>query len=307
MFLLRDQICLWWGVRFPPDHLEALVAVIDEGTFAAAATALGITQSAVSQRIKALESRAGQVLLVRSAPAEPTPAGAELVRIGRQLLLLDEEAAAAVTGAASAAVLTVEVNADSLATWFADVLAAVAAWRGPTLRLEVADQATSADMLRAGSVMAAVTADPVAVQGCSVTPLGTMRYVPVATPELLADHRAGRSARWSQMPVLRFDDVDDLQAQVLRAHGVPGHHAVPTHHVPSSEAFAHAVRAGLGWGVLPEAQLGTALDDGSLVRLPGAGPVDVPLFWQRWRIRSTPLDRLTDLVTDAARVLRRPR
>ena len=45
-----------------PAQLEALVAIADQGSFEAAAQTLHVTASAVSQRIRALESMAGQVL-----------------------------------------------------------------------------------------------------------------------------------------------------------------------------------------------------------------------------------------------------
>lgn len=46
-------------------QLAAFLAVLEEGSFEAAARRLSLTQSAISQRIKALEDRLGQVLIVR--------------------------------------------------------------------------------------------------------------------------------------------------------------------------------------------------------------------------------------------------
>ena len=55
-----------------PAQLEALVAIAEHGAFEAAARALHVTASAVSQRIRALETTAGQVLVSRTAPCRPT-------------------------------------------------------------------------------------------------------------------------------------------------------------------------------------------------------------------------------------------
>ena len=66
-----------------PGQLEALVAIADHGSFDAAARRLHITPSAVSQRIRALETAAGQVLISRGTPCCPTPQGEWLVRLGR--------------------------------------------------------------------------------------------------------------------------------------------------------------------------------------------------------------------------------
>ena len=54
------------------DQLRTLAAVVDEGTFDAASAALGVTPSAVSQRIKALETSVGRVLITRTKPAHRT-------------------------------------------------------------------------------------------------------------------------------------------------------------------------------------------------------------------------------------------
>src|SRR5579875_1852563 len=161
------------------DQLQTLVAVADEGTFEAAARRLRITPSAVSQRIRALESAAGAVVVERSSPVRPTAAGEILLRLGRQRAALENEALDQL-GLRDGGVeeLAVAVNADSLATWFHDVLGAVATWPDVALRLRVEDQAHSSALLRSGAVVAAVTADPVAVQGCSVVPLARMRYLP---------------------------------------------------------------------------------------------------------------------------------
>jgi len=278
------------------DQLRALLAVVDEGTFEAAARRLHLTPSAVSQRIKALEHGLGRVVVRRGLPCQPTEAGEVLVRLARQQHLLEQEARAALDESAAPRELPVVVNADSLATWFPAVLREVAEWEGVVLRLHVEDEGHSHELLRAGIVLGAVTSSPVAVQGCSVERIGGMRYLPVATPVLRDRFGRGRGADWTRMPVLQFNEHDDVQRGVLRRHGVPDDAQPPTHRIPSSEAFAEAVRAGLGWGALPEAQCLTDLEHGRLVRLTTREHVDVPLHWQAWRLRSPLVDRLTETI-----------
>jgi LysR family transcriptional regulator, chromosome initiation inhibitor len=292
------------GVDLNPAQLDALVAIAEHGSFEAAARSLHVTPSAVSQRIRALEAAAGQVLISRGTPCRPTPHGEWLVRLGRQTRLLYDEAGQALTGA-GAVELPVAVNADSLAVWFGDVLAAVARWDATALRLHVDDQAHSAQLLRSGDVLAAVTSDPAALQGCAVEPLGALRYVPAAAPWFAERWGADGGPPWAAMPVVVFNAKDDLQYELLRRHGVPGAPPV-VHQVPASADFYVAVRAGLGWGVLPEPQARAELAAGTLVRL-SADVVDVPLYWQRWRLDSPRLAALTDEVRDAAaRHLTRP-
>jgi len=292
-------------VDLDPAQLAALVAIADEGTFDAAARALHVTPSAVSQRIRALESAVGRVVVQRSTPCRPTAAGETLIRLARQTRLLYDEARGELADRPGArADLPVAVNADSLATWFRAVVAEVATWDDTALRLHVEDQAWSADLLRSGDVLAAVTSDPVAVQGCSVERLGTLRYVPAAAPDLAARWRRGRTLDWARMPVVVFNEKDSLQHDLLRARGVEAPAVV--HRVPTSADFLEAVRLGLGWGVLPEPQLRPGLADGSLVVLSTREHLDVTLHWQRWRIDSRVLARLGEAVRTVARANLRP-
>src|SRR5690606_34225697 len=77
------KLCFTELVRFHPAQLETLLAIAEDGSFEAAARRLHLTPSAVSQRIRALESAAGQVLVRRTTPAEITDAGAPLLRLAR--------------------------------------------------------------------------------------------------------------------------------------------------------------------------------------------------------------------------------
>jgi LysR family transcriptional regulator (chromosome initiation inhibitor) len=292
-------------MRFDPAQLETLLAIAEEGSFDAAARRLHLTPSAVSQRVRALEALAGQVLVRRTSPAEITEAGAPLMRLGRQLRLLAAEAAGAL-GGASVVELAVAVNADSLATWFRPVLATIADEPATALRLFVEDESLSHDLLRRGEVLAAVTGEPQPVQGCSVEPLGTLRYFPAAAPRLVQHHRRGKGLDWSAAPMVVLNEKDRLQDGVLAAHGVGRPPIV--HRVPTTADFLEAVRSGLGWGVLPEPQFTGGTSSGDLVRLPGSKVVGVSLHWQRWRLESPALEALSASVRRAAAAtLGRPR
>lgn len=288
------------------DRLAALAAVADEGTFEAAARLLHVTPSAVSQRIKALEQQAGQVLVLRSRPCRPTTAGRALVRLARQIATLEAEAVREVTGSGDALRLAVAVNADSLSTWFPAALVGLPA--AVVVEVHREDQDHSAELLRDGVVMAAVTADARAVQGCRARPLGAMRYVAVAAP---AFHErwfsGGVGPGLAAAPTLTFNRKDALQQRFARrvlGAAAPG--SAPVHYVPSSSAFVELVQAGLGWGMVPESAAAAPLASGALVALDDAG-LDVPLHWQHWRLDAAALTELTARVVRAARSgLRQP-
>jgi LysR family transcriptional regulator, chromosome initiation inhibitor len=302
MILHDVKACFTGQVRFDPAQLETLVAIAEEGSFERAARRLHLTPSAVSQRVRALEGAAGQVLVRRTLPAEVTPAGAPLLRLARQLRMLEAEASAELGN--DVVDLPVAVNADSLATWFRAVLADVARRPGTALRLAIEDEGHSHELLRSGEVLAAVTAEPKPVQGCSVEPLGAMRYQAAVAPHLLAEHQRGTRADWASIPMIVFNEKDQLQDTVLAARRSPRPRVV--HRVPSTADFLEAVRAGLGWGLVPLHQLTPQIARGDLVRMSGAAPVSVDLFWQRWRLPSPALDTLTSDVRAAARSELRP-
>lgn len=294
------------------DQLRALLAIVDHGTFDAAARRLNITPSAISQRIKALEASVGALVVRRTTPARATEAGAVLLRMARQLAVLEADARQELELTSSTGGdLPIAVNADSLATWFVPVLRTVADWPDTVLRMFVEDQGHSSRLLRSGSVLGAVTSDPVAVQGCSVIRLGAMRYRPMAAARLLDRFGGPGAIDWARLPVVRFNDKDDLQHEIL-ADQAPGAEP-PVHLVPSSQGFLAAVEAGLGWGMVPQIQLGSSpegigrhADDDRLVLLAPAGYVDVPLYWQVWRLRSPRIERITAAIQQAAAGLQHP-
>ncbi|MFE9017771.1 LysR family transcriptional regulator ArgP [Streptomyces sp. NPDC007808] len=290
--------------ELPLDQVRTLLAVVDEGTFDAAAAALHVTPSAVSQRVKALEQSTGRVLLVRTKPVRPTESGEVVVRFARQLARLERDARAELGLSAAGEVtrVSIAVNADSLATWFLPVLTRVPEDPPLCFELRREDESRTATLLREGLVMAAVTSSPDPVAGCSVRPLGRMRYLAAASPAFAERHLGGplREAL-VRAPVLVFDRSDDLQdAFVRRLRRGRADAGAVRHHVPTSEGFLAAVTAGLGWGLVPEVQALPLLADGRLVELAPKRPVDVPLYWQQWKLDSPALVAVTQAVTAAA-------
>ncbi len=295
-------------MNFEAEQLRALVAVVDEGTFDGAARRLQVTPSAISQRLKALESAAGRVLLVRSRPVRPTPSGEVLVRLARQVQLLTADSAAQLGDDSGGHLpsVSIAVNADSLGTWLLPALAPLAGEL--CLELHREDQARTSDLLRAGVVMAAVTAEPVPVPGCTVERLGAMRYRPLASRAFRQRWLPGGAtpAALAGAPMVVFDQDDDLQHDYVRSvAGGEAFGAPPQHRVPATADFLTALRLGYGWGMLPDLQLGANEHD--LVELAPGTCVDVVLHWQQWKLRSPGLDRVAAAIREAARTeLRQP-
>lgn len=278
-------------------QLRAFAATVDHGSLEAAATALHVTPSAVSQRLKALERAVGMVLLRRSRPVRPTDAGEEVLRLARQLDALTRDSEQSLGNAAVRPAVRLAVNADSLATWVLPALAPLAADLQFELLCEGEDH--TADLLRNGSAMAAVTTERLPVQGCTVERLGAMRYQPMAKPMFAERWFPQGFSRESlaTAPVVVFDPKDRMQHRILHRYGVAGD--PPIHQVPASTQYVEAVRLGFGWGMVPDLQRVTWTADDAVV-LSATDDDDVELLWQQWSLHTSSLDRVAAAIRAAA-------
>jgi transcriptional regulator, LysR family len=243
---------------FDPAALECLAAIVEEGGFERAAQRLNVTQSAVSQRLRALEAQVGSVLIVRSRPLRPTSAGQLLLKHTKQMRLLradlerdlQELAPSAPGGTREDERISIAINADSIATWAMGALHDLVRQRLP-LEIIVDDQDFTQEWLRSGQVLGCVTTLKQALRGCKMVPLGAMPYVAVASaafaqqylPQGLTPHN------FREVSFLSFNRKDDMASEfVARAFGLK---RVALNHlfVPSAEGQMRAVAAGwaVGW------------------------------------------------------------
>ncbi|UYV38984.1 LysR family transcriptional regulator ArgP [Rhodobacteraceae bacterium D3-12] len=287
-------------MQFDSRHLSALSAILRLGSFEAAAGALNITQSAVSQRLKALEEQVGTVLVLRESPCVGTDAGRRLSAHAEAVALLEDQASRdlgqdGTSTAKGHARLRVAVNADSLATWF---LGALDGLDDTLFDLVIDDESHSAEWLKKGEVLAAVTQSSRPVQGCDVIPLGSLRYIATASPKFMKTYfpdgvtpKALKSA-----PMLQFNEKDGLQSEWLSTQFGRGI-TPPSHGMPSSQAFVEAARRGIGWGMNPAPLVSRLVRRGILVPLVEENAsFDKPLYWQVSRMMRPVLEPLTKAV-----------
>ncbi|MRW85286.1 ArgP/LysG family DNA-binding transcriptional regulator [Pseudoduganella sp. FT26W] len=282
--------------------LAALDAVIDHGSFDKAAAALSITQSAVSQRIRMLENSAGELLIIRSQPPSPTEAGQRLIAHYRQVRLLESALDKRPGDADVRPEIAIAVNADSAATWLQEAVTPLMRRGDCLLHIHLDDQDHTLTMLREGRVFGCVTSETAQVPGTTVTPLGVMRYLCVASPAFATRwFPAGMHAQAvQQAPALNFDRKDMLQTRFIAQHtGYTGRY--PHHALASSDGFVRFLEGGLGYGMLPIPQCERQMKEGTLVDLAPGEWLDIPLVWHMWDIQ-TPFTRaLSDNLIATAR------
>lgn len=290
-----------------PKHTQALLTVADQGSFEAAATTLSLTTSAVSQRIKALETDMGAVLVIRARPCRLTKEGHLLAQyLRRARMLADEFSADYRQQQADLVSMSIAANNDSLSTWLLPVLAEFMQQEPSLWHLRLYDQAVTHKALEEGHVIAAITDKGQAMRGCSVAYLGAIRYRLLATPSFYARWFGSGLNRSSlkQAPLLVFDHLDKLQDHFLQQHFGLRQEACPRHYIPSAVAFYQAVELSMGYGMIPELQYQNAVAEGRLIDLMPGAYIDVPLYWHYWQVHSAKVARLTDfLVTQAQQVL----
>ncbi|WP_297769956.1 LysR family transcriptional regulator ArgP [uncultured Roseovarius sp.] len=287
-------------MKLPTDPLVALTAILHTGSFEGAARHLGLTQSAISQRLKALETRIGAQLVHRATPCTATAVGQRVAAHAEQVALLEQTLSRDLAGLAPAPQtrLRIAVNADSLATWLPEALARLPDY---LFDLVIDDQDTAHDLLMQGEVLGAVTSRATPLPGCDVTLLGHLRYVATASPDFITRHFSeGVTAKTlADAPMLQFDSRDQLQHRWITA--LTGASlAPPCHRLPSSEGFATAARLGLGWGMNPHALVEKDLARGRLCELCPGHPLDTDLHWQSSRLLGAQLSPLTRALKRAA-------
>ncbi|HCX82037.1 MAG: transcriptional regulator ArgP [Curvibacter sp. RIFCSPHIGHO2_12_FULL_63_18] len=293
---------------FDTDALECLAAIVEEGGFERAAVRLSITQSAVSQRLRALEAQVGTVLLVRSRPVKATTAGRLLIKHAMQMRLLradlesDLLELAPSTGASREDErISIAINADSIATWALSALDPLV-HAGLPLEIITDDQDFTHEWLREGQVLGCVTTLKQALRGCKVLPLGAMHYVAVVSKDYAQVHcpQGLTPHNFRNIPFVAFNRKDDLPSEFVGRALNLRRVSVSQRFVPSSEGMVRAVLAGWGASVVPELLVRGLIDDGQLVNLVPTVTLPVNLYWHCWNLNSDVIDRLTAALSQAA-------
>ena len=288
--------------HWDPAALECLAAIVETGGFERAAQRLHVTQSAVSQRLRALEEQAGSVLVVRSRPLRATRAGQVLLKHANQMRLLradlDKELrdlAPHNANASMGASVALAINADSIATWALDALTPLIK-EGVPIEVITDDQDFTQEWLRTGAVLGCVTTLGQPLQGCCVQALGAMRYIAVAAPDFVSQQlpQGLQAHNFYKVPFLCFNRKDDMQSEFVGQLLGLSKVVLQSLYLPNSEAQVRAVEAGWGIGVLPELLVKQHLERGALVNVAPEMALSIELYWHCWNLESLLLKQLTE-------------
>ncbi|MCP4936179.1 MAG: LysR family transcriptional regulator ArgP [bacterium] len=287
--------------------LDALLTVEREGSFEGAARVMGMTSSAVSQRIKLLEERIGAVILNRN-PVGPSEFGSRLCRHVEQVKLLEETFIGANRRNFRAfdghpVEIKIAVNDDSLSSWFLEVLQPCSqSDRCFLFDISLQDQDHSIEQMKSGVVLAAISSIKKPVQGFTSHYLGKHVYRATASPAFVR-HYFKDGVTFDALkdaPSLRYNGHDDLQQQWL--HQIFGKkHKLPSCMLPSSFGFVNACLKDVGWGMNPSSMVDHHIKAGELIELIPDATLDKILYWHVSRVVGDTLSKVTDKVRNVAR------
>lgn len=283
--------------------LKALDAVVTEQSFEGAAKRLFISQSAVSQRLKALEAFCGEPLLIRSLPIKTTKLGKLLLGHYQRVLQLEAEFNEQLDNSSSQLqALPLAVNADSLADWFIDALAPLLQTKNLQLNLYIQDESTTLQRMRDGEVLACISSEKKAVSGAQSTFLGYMDYLCVATPGFINRFFVNGVDRESlqHAPAMVFDQHDDIHLAFLRKfyHLQKGQY--PCHTIRSSQAFVDLTLASGAYSFNSCFSVEKHIQSGRLVNLLPEHRIRVPLYWHCWQLAGQWMQELSDEIVNYA-------
>ena len=287
--------------------LEALAMVVQEGGFEKAASMMNLTQSAVSQRVRLLEERAGKILLSRSSPPRPTDAGQKLIKHYLQVRLLEDGLAEEVRGPEESTPvrLPLGINADSLSSWFLPAIGDLLEDGGMLIDMHVDDQEQTHKLLRDGIVVGCISDLATPMQGCKVDFLGAMKYRLLARPEFVG--------RWfpegftvsavEHAPAVMFTRKDMLHYKTLRRVLGDATTVKAIHYVPVNDQFLKMISSGYAYGMVPDWQSQSLRAKGELVEVHEKAHDTVNHYWHCWNIDSLPLKTLSKRLVEKARLL----
>jgi len=278
--------------------IACLRQIIESQSFEKAGDVLGLTQSAVSQKIKKLELEYGAPLLIREKPISLTKVGRSLLAHFIKVEMMEQKLLSQTRESSVIQRIPVAINNDSLATWFMYVLTEFSENTDIRIQLKTADQSQARKLLQKGEVVASISDVGTPVAGGDSVFLGDFQYVLVASPSYIKKY-LGESITTTAVansPALMFDGYDELWGRCQREILAVDVNVNQCHWLPSSQGFVEMVLAGTVCALIPRIQIQQELMRGELIELFPHKCLSIPLYWHWYKLDSLALDRLTKLV-----------
>lgn len=279
-------------------NVEGFSLAIEEKGFDNAAKKLGITQSALSQRIKTLENDLGTLLITRTSPPVPTNVGRKLLTHFRKVSFLKSELDNKFNpeNKKKYQLVSLATDTDCLSTWFYPVIERMKNKHNILCEVKLESGTGIIGLLKAGEVMGCISTDPKAIQGCSATCIGEVEYCLAATPSFSDKyfHNGFNREVINRTPAIISNGTDGYLSKILQRFYNFSINEVPCIHIPSLEIKMKLILNDTGYGVIPIFKKNHLIDSGQICPLNHSHSMIVKLYWHRWRIKSVSLDYLSN-------------
>jgi LysR family transcriptional regulator, chromosome initiation inhibitor len=260
--------------------LRALEAVIEFQSFEKASKSIGITQSAITQRIQGFESYLGERLLVRKTPYQATTTGQAYLGLLRKVKSLESEVG---ENTNKRPTIKIAINRDSLDLYFLDILSDKECADLFSLEIIADDQNNTLEYLKTGLVDMCISSEKKPLANHTATYLGDMIYCLVCSPHFYKSYFSKNISKDSlvRAPLVIFDKSDKLQHSFLEDNfGIEPSESISQ--MPSVQSFKTAILGGYGYGLVPILDIEKELKQNKVIEILPSKRFKVPLFIHQW-------------------------
>ncbi|MGI4992077.1 ArgP/LysG family DNA-binding transcriptional regulator [Halobacteriovorax sp. GFR7] len=284
--------------------LRALQAVIEYQSFELASKAIGISQSAVTQRIQNFESFLGTKLLIRKAPYRATEKGKSYLNLLRKVTSLENEILEDDDIKKAKPTLKIAMNRDSLDLFFHDVLTDSKVSQVLTLQIIADDQDNTLKYLKSGQVDMCISSEKKPLPNHTSTHLGDMVYSLVCSKKFYKEYfsEGVNKKTLSEAPLVVFDKYDKAQHTYLKEN-FKVDKLTKMNLMPSVSSFKKAILGGYGYGLLPFIDMEKEMKKRKFVQLNPSKNFSVSLFLHQWEYQREHIKLFNEKLIKAAQKL----
>lgn len=259
-------------------NLQAFVAIVKNSTVHGAASELGLTQTAVTQRIRALEKELGATFFLRSRKGmQLTQEGESLLRYCKGAEDLEGEVFGQILGAGTDKPVFVSIIGPTsvmTARIVDQCVSLYSAWPQLNLNFILTDTEDRLHAVRSGKASMAIIPPETVPNEMASKMLKPDRYVLVAASrwkgrrmqDILANER-----------LIDFYESDQTSINYLKKFGLLSELGRPRLFVNNNEAIIKLFRQGVGFGTLTQEIAKPLLESGELIAINGGAIMEDPL------------------------------
>lgn len=249
-------------------QLEAFMAIVKHKTVHAAADAIALTQTAVTQRILGLEHQLKTTLFIRSRRGmQLTPEGEALLRYCEAAKELEGEAMAKIQGHHDSTTVTITITGPITlmrSRIIPHCTPVIKKHNNLLIKFNIDDSDQRINKLRTGDAQLAIVKDGLVAREMESKLLSVEEYVLVCTKawqdrsieDILQNER-----------IIDFDEEDDMTFAYLKAFNLQKNEQHDRHFVNDTRAMISMIIDGVGYGVLTKEFCNKYIRNGDLLML----------------------------------------